>query len=196
MIIGSPAAIIGSAGRGDEALKFTSSALFDRMVDRVEKVLTEELKLPLPFHFLSSGGSAWSDHVAVALFLAGKARNLLLELPCKWDKAKSCFDCKSEEGQRLNQLHRSFSRVRGVDSLAEIQAASKLPGFMCQVRRGFLRRNDALAKECMYLVALGWSETGKPESGGTLYTWNKFKGSPSRRVFISLCSLGNVSVST
>lgn len=191
MILGSPAAIIGSSGRGDEARKFTSSALFDRMVERVEKVLTDDLKLPLPFRFLSSGGSAWSDHVAVALFLAGKARHLLLELPCKWDKDKSCFDCKSEEGQRLNQLHRAFSRVRGVDSLAEIQAAMKLPGFMYQVRRGFHRRNDALAKECMYLIALGWSETDKPESGGTLYTWDKCKRLSHRRIFVSLCSLGS-----
>lgn len=188
MILGSPVAIIGSAGRGDDARKFTSSTLFDRMVERVEKVLTEDLKLPLPVRFLSSGGSAWSDHVAVALFLTGKARNLLLELPCKWDKTKSCFDCQSEEGRRLNQLHRAFSRVRGVDSLAEIQAAMKRPGIMCQVHRGFHRRNDALAKGCSYLIALGWSETDRPESGGTLYTWNKFKGFPSRRVFISLCS--------
>ncbi len=193
MILGSPVAIIGSAGRGDEARKFTSPALFDQMVERVEKVLTEDLKLPLPIRFLSSGGSAWSDHVAVALFLTGKARNLLLELPCKWDKAKSCFDSQSEEGRRLNQLHRAFSRARGVDSLAEIQTAMKLPGFLCHVHRGFHRRNDALAKECSYLVALGWSESGVPESGGTLYTWNKFKGPSNRRVFDSLCSLGSAS---
>jgi len=162
-------AVIGSAGRGAHAGKFTAD-LFKRMVGRVEKILREELKLNN--YCLISGGSAWADHVAVALFLSGKAKQLRLELPCEFNHRTGRFTT-SELGQYFSRLHEQFSQTARIDSLADIARALQTAGCKSTVHRGFMARNNQVAKQAQYVLALSWSRGQEPDSGGTLYTWKR-----------------------
>src|SRR5690606_1280513 len=75
---GTTIAIIGTAGRGDDAAKL-GPALFAAMVrDAAERVAA------FPDPRLVSGGAAWADHVAVKLFLEGKVAGLTLHLPAEF----------------------------------------------------------------------------------------------------------------
>ena len=74
-------AVIGSAGRGDDARKFCPG-LFEEMVKRVSRTIKQLSGTIKPLRQkirLVSGGAAWADHVAVALFLEGAVDELHLK---------------------------------------------------------------------------------------------------------------------
>lgn len=173
-------AIIGSAGRDKDAAKFTRD-MFEKMVEHVQQLISREEAKEI---CLVSGGSSWSDHVAVALFLRGKVQRLEIHLPCGFDANKRQF-CKSPIATTLNRLHCVFSKVAGIDSLGELRDA--LCAFYCQPKfhRGFYARNVEVGRSVDLMVAFSWSEGDHPVEGGTAYTWNRCRA--ARKVHVPLC---------
>eukprot|EP00731_Ephydatia_muelleri_P036089 Em0200g8a len=178
--------IVGTAGRGPDFAKM-SKDIYRRTFQKAKDVITNVFKLELGAVELVSGGAAWSDHIAVQLFLLGDIGSLTLYLPCPWDDSKSQFlesGSKRSPGTISNTLHRMFSSVVKEDSLKQINDAIQV-GAVTQVHNGFLKRNCSVAKS-EYLVAFTWGKGSVPKEGGTLNTWMKCKG---RKVHIPLDSL-------
>lgn len=173
--------IIGSAGREDDAAKM-SAALFLKMTKEADRVIKEDFGLFPENVCLVSGGSSWSDHVAVALYLEGSYAALTLHLPSEWLSVESKYDNK---GRRLNELHSQFSDETKTNTLDEIQKA-KDRGAHFFIHDGFFKRNDEVAKSSK-LIAFSWGTEGHPISKGTAYTWRK--ASKARRVHVSLSLL-------
>ncbi len=182
-------AIVGSAGRNNDGAKM-SRELFDCMVTRTEKEITDILKLQKSKIVLVSGGSAWTDHVAVKLWLDSISgavniddayNSLELYLPCSYTACNTngnCtrmrFDPNSDEGKTLNKLHTQFSTRMGdgFDSFADILCAKELGATVNTQYVGFHARNKQVAK-VDHLIAFTWGDSvDKPEGGGTLHTWN------------------------
>src|SRR5437762_12801680 len=102
-------AIIGSAGRnGDD--KWMSPEAWKHMLQETRRQIEQVWKLDPKQVGLVSGGSAFSDHVAVHFYVhptnATAYRHLHLYLPCGFDHV---FNSSHMCGQRLNQLHKQFS---------------------------------------------------------------------------------------
>lgn len=183
-------AVIGSAGRGNDARKFCHG-LFEHMVKRVWREIervSQTIKPPRKTIRLVSGGAAWGDHVAVALFLDGKVDQLHLHLPCEFFGYWKKFSGGSVS-RRVNQLHDEFTRVSGVDSLKDLVKVVEMPGCSTFVHDGFFARNSEIARSVDCVIALTWSRTMEPSPGGTKDTWTKSKA--KNKVHISLTSLAN-----
>lgn len=177
-------AIIGTAGRGDDASKMTKE-LFQRMCQSAIGVLTSEWKLDLARVKLQSGGAAWADHVAVQLCNDLKIP-ITLHLPCQMDeKNKRAMDTgvadwKANPGRVMNAYHKQFTLKMGYDTLAE------LCGLPSKIYSGFHKRNDAVANSD-YVLAFTWGEGNVPKDGGTKYTWDK--ATTAKRKHIPLSTL-------
>jgi hypothetical protein len=165
-------AIIGTAGRGDDAKALTAAHW--RMMTCVAQTVVTVLECD----HLVSGGSAWADHVAVQLFLDGAVKRLTLHLPCGWhDYEKHWAFEGNAVGQRLNQLHSAFIGVTGVDSWEQIQRAIQRGAEVRVNRGGFKARNSDVAEQGASLLAFTFSGGPDPADGGTADTWAKFRAS-------------------
>jgi hypothetical protein len=175
-------AIIGSAGRKDD-YKLMSKVTFDKMISSVENIITNEWKLNLSKSkiILRSGGAAFADHVAVAIYRKYKNEDedcplqLELELPCKWDHDKQRYydtgerDFKKNPGGTSNYYHERFSKACGIPSLYELQDAID-KGAKTLESKGFFDRNNKVSKsDRMIAFTIGDNE---PKDGGTAYTWD------------------------
>jgi hypothetical protein len=183
--------IIGTAGRNEDAPRMTRQ-LFERMVEQANRVIDDVFQLgdDKSNVVLVTGGSPWSDHVAVNLWLNHRDEfaGLTLHLPCQFDSKSKQFDPDDDCGAYLNTLHKQFSAKMGssFDSFDELARIAELGATFDYQGRGFSERNR-LVSECDYLIAFTWSDTDTPKQGGTLETWNF---SPCRnKVHITLGSL-------
>lgn len=184
--------IIGTAGRKEDGRKM-SSDIFDYMMSTTEKIITETWKLPKSRVILVSGGSAWTDHVAVRLYLncilsdcMEQYAGLKLFLPCNFYRLNriSAFEdkkgisfWKGNPGKTLNALHKSFSSKMNFKSLDDIMTVKAMGAELVTKYKGFHGRNLQVAKSD-YLIAFTWSESNEqPKDGGTLYTWKECKSS-------------------
>lgn len=156
-------AIIGTAGRKGADRKL-SAELFGRMCDRSTEFVD-------PNDDLVSGGAAWADHVAVVLFLAGRARSLMLHLPAPFDVTAARFEELSEPGRIANYYHDLFDFRTGWKARRAIVAAIAA-GATITVSDGFRARNF-LVGEVERLIAFTFSPDPRwPEGSGTRHTWN------------------------
>lgn len=180
-------AIIGTAGRKEDARKM-SAAVFSRMMDHAALVQQSVWKLPNERVILVSGGSAWADHVAVKLFLR-EAMNpdgspyagLHLFMPCELNFTGSgqaraadsgSSDWRNNPGRVLNQLHASFTRAIGSDTLNEVALARSFGAKLCFDGRGFHPRNKLVAAQADRMLAFTWgNDPAQPKDGGTMHTW-------------------------
>lgn len=161
--------IVGTAGRDQKKRHLQTKKLFNKMVEIGNHFVANVTDL-----ILISGGAAWSDHVAIRMYLMGIADELILHLPCEFLVDEEKFD-NSKYGIISNYHHNRFSNDIGYDSLYEIKLAIE-KGAKVHVHNGFFKRNTEVAK-CDYLLAMTWNEGDKPPvSGGTNDTWNKCKG--------------------
>ena len=182
-------AVIGSS-KTDKSVGIycqITEKLFENMVTEAEKLLHKRYKHEGDWETLviCSGGAAFSDHVAVRLFLKLKEQGLklCLYLPCGWDNAMATKKGKFKEngkfswaenpGKLSNTRHALFSREAKLDSLKEIQQAIDLGAEVISDFNGFHARNNAIAQGSDYLLAFTWSSESEPEGGGTRYTWDK-----------------------
>jgi len=176
--------IIGSCGRTAAEQKVASPLLWKRMLARAKFVIGSVWKLPLDSIVLVAGGSAWSDHVAVALFLAQQRDHA--ESPDTWPAfaglelylptplEEDGFRKTTATGKRLNGLHHAFASTSQYDSLQDWKQLPKSAFRLCTPPNNFLARNRALAQRCTHLLAFP-SSLALEESvhTGTSYTWQQ-----------------------
>lgn len=185
-------AIIGSAGRKADAALWTIP-LYRAAVDNARRFLDE---LPRPWD-LVSGGAAYTDHVAVELFISGAADSLTLHLPVPFDGER--FEERPGErdpGSIANYYHRAFSAkmraagsyVTSLDELAIAQheGARFLVGETPDGMSPFHARNLEVGKVDVVL-AYTFGEGAAPADGGTAHTWRN--SSAPRKVHVPLGQL-------
>lgn len=166
-------AIIGTAGRGDDAHLLTEAHW------RMMLCVGQAVAATLDADWLVSGGSSWADQVAVQLFLDGHVKHLNLCLPAPlipW--IDGChFDKSYEAGRRLNELHDAFSDVVDYNTIERIVSAQKAGAVVNVNLGGFKARNTDVANLASSLLAFTFSDNGLPADGGTADTWRKFEAS-------------------
>ena len=193
-------AIIGSAGRGPEA-KWITKDRFNKMIDLARHQITNVFKLDIKAVTLVSGGSSFSDHVAVKLFLQKDFPSLSLYLPFEFNTTTKRFGSNTATADAgsyyLNSLHQDFSRlVGGISnnnkSLEELSLAIALgsPGITIDNSyHGFHSRNTAVATKCDYMIAFSPSPSEPAIKSGTGDTWNKCKLPMSKKIHFDLTKL-------
>jgi hypothetical protein len=193
-------AVIGTAGQRGDATRL-SREVFDKMCARAAAIVLDEWKLPPANLTLVSGGSAWSDHVAVHLFLRDNrfsSCRLHLFLPCRFQNGKFA-DEKSWHhcGDVLNDLHRSFSDKAGLNSLSDLQqcAAHRSATLDC-TSRGFFARNIRVARKATRLIAFSTQSGPRPIDGGTAHTWKHATAPAHLRRHISTQALTSTATAT
>lgn len=173
--------IIGTAGRKEDARKM-NRALFHRMVETAQEIITGTFRLKNSDVVLVSGGSAWADHVAVRLWLesaaAASTEEEEEEQPLPEEEEEDggglLFMPDSATGATLNELHRAFSAAMagGFHSRADLLRAWALGAELDCVHPGFLNRNLQIAKS-EYVIAFTWGDSPRqPKEGGTKHTWD------------------------
>lgn len=194
-------AIIGTAGRNEDASKMTPE-LFRDMVAYVCSFF-DNFYNDTKFE-LVSGGAAWADHVAVAVYnyyaevSGGPQISLDLHLPAKFktnaDRFSIAFNEEFERargwtcGETLNHYHEQFSRVMGGSSMGGITRAIENGAFVYQ-HSGFKKRNHAVGK-ADYLLAFTWGDGKIPKPGGTMHTW--YNSSAETKTHVPLKGLRDV----
>ncbi|AQN68184.1 hypothetical protein [Saudi moumouvirus] len=163
-------AIIGFSGRDNKSFILTEEH-YNWMIDNVLCYIKEVLNMKPNEITLVSGGSSWSDHIAVSLFLTNKFNQLNLYLPVDYDKNLSKY-YENYQGSLLNSLHEKFSEQIKKDTLKDLKIAMTKYNCKIIIFNGFFKRNTAIANNCDHLIAFNLSDI---PSGGTLDTWNKVK---------------------
>lgn len=171
-------AIIGTAGRGDDARKLDKNS-FKAMCIVAEGLLEQLSKSNYAVTHLVSGGAAWADHVAVRLFLDKKVKNLRLFLPCQFsdgafvDQINPRTPMRFSPAERLNTLHTKFSRALRIHSITEISSAKNEGAEIFPCRGGFYGRNAMVAKSDI-LLAMTFGEGKMVKEGGTADTVRRY----------------------
>jgi hypothetical protein len=161
-------AIIGSAGRGDDAEKL-QPFMFSNMVAEAERAA---VKIANGRQWCAvSGGAAWADHAAVALFRGGIAHALRLELPAQL--TPHGFLETTGQGSPAwlsNKLHRAFSDRVGIDSISELNDAAWRASSSVGWHDGFAVRNRAVAGIADHCIAMTFGQGAQLKRGGTSQT--------------------------
>lgn len=143
MILG----IIGTAGR-KQAQNLMTPFYYNNMITVAKDIMKKH-----NITTLVSGGAAFSDHVAVSLYLKGVANNLYLMLPEAYDIESRSFT-KGHYGNITNSLHHIFSEKCNVNSLADIATAIKNGAIIAgNDTPGFLKRNTWIAQKATHVLA-------------------------------------------
>lgn len=150
-------AIIGTAGRRDDASKLTK-AHWDNMVEIALGLVNKESP-----DSLVSGGAAWADHVTVHLANLMAAplptRIILPENPRDWETTR--------------HYHQMFSTVIGYSSLREMSQLQQLGKIRVERKGSFKERNTEVANAATEFLAMTFGNGPHPKDGGTSDTVNK-----------------------
>lgn len=171
-------AIIGTAGR--DKTKPMTLRLWEWMLEDIYN------RIPKGAHVVS-GGAAWADHLAVALFLSGHAARLTLHLPAPFASGRFIGNHGSS-GSAANYYHGRFSEIIGQGTLfqiAEATVAENVDGSFEPATTGYsgmFARNNKVAK-ATHMLAYTFGTGDVPADGGTADTWNKCTG---KRVHVPL----------
>lgn len=115
------------------------------------------------------------DHIAVGLFLRGKAASLDLHLPAPFDSSTYRFLSNGErsDGDTANYYHTRFSHKLTRDPSASLRGIQRAieAGARVTVGSGFKDRNFAVAY-CDWMIALTFGRLDVPADGGTKHTWS------------------------
>jgi hypothetical protein len=150
--------IIGTAGRGRQLSRDHYDWMAFKALEHIKKDDT-----------LVSGGAAWADHVAVSLFLIGKANKLVLHLPAPLDLEKQEFaGGNNSPGGIANYYHRLFSFTMGKpgQSLKTLCSLVENPQVKMTVSPGFHARNALVARQSELMLAFTFGEGSQPLDGG------------------------------
>ena len=175
-------AVIGTAGR-DKGKPYSRS-LWERMLEDASGRFTSDVELV-------SGGAAWADHIAVALFLANPVRfRLRLYLPTVFAPHTCRFvGPANSSASAANYYHEQFTKIAGVDGRQDIAEAISMPGvtYECEPSSagygGMFARNKKVAQSVIGCLAYTWGEGKEPLDGGTKNTWDQVVG---RKVHVPL----------
>jgi hypothetical protein len=169
--------MIGTSGRAGNITK----ELYLKMISASIIYLKS---LSLDSIILVSGGAAFSDHIAVHLYLYKDKYDLniislRLDLPCKFDMDLLKFedngnsDWKNNPGKVANYYHDKFNIVTNNNSYDELYKVINLKAEI-YIHKGFFSRNQYVAKSD-YMLAFTFGKD-YPEDGGTKHTWDLCKG--------------------
>lgn len=159
--------IIGFANRGHSL----SPRHYNKMVTKMHKVLN--LRENCETLEVCTGGSIWSDHIAVTLYLQNIIPQLTLHLPDEWSSINQSYAGTTESGRRLNGTHKLFSQMLGRNTLAEIDEAIK-KGAHYTISSSSQERNKLIAYNAEHLYA--FVVTNNQMTSGTKNTWDQCKG--------------------
>jgi hypothetical protein len=181
-------AIIGTAGRKDDATKLAAIPnAFTKMCDTTKSFICARIRAHEGITLIS-GGAAWADHIAVALFLdseflKGFDKRLTLATPCHFQTTGKIgyldtgeFSFSQNPGGTINYYHRKFSEARklpGNASLLEIRDALA-KGATPLIGAGFHQRNTLVAQQADILLAFTFGDKNVVKNGGTADTVEKF----------------------
>ena len=171
-------AVIGTAGR-DKSIPMTRN-LWDWMLDDARERIDGDAHLV-------SGGAAWADHIAVALFLESHVPKLTLHLPAPL-QGRFIGSPKSA-GSAANYYHDRFSEVVGFNSLEQIVEACTWGGcdgtFEPQAEGygAMFSRNAKVVASSEGMLAYTFGVGDEPADGGTRNTWDQFNG---EKIHVSL----------
>lgn len=168
-----PLAIIGTAGRGDDAAKLTPNHW--RSMLTVAQVVLEMSRAD----GVVSGGAAWSDAVAVELYLQGHVKELTLHLPAPFNPYLVPAFASTQAGTTTMRYHQAFREMTGYDGLAAISEAMSRGAHTTQQTaptgyHPFFARNELVASQAQTLFAFTFGDGPKPKDGGTADTINRF----------------------
>lgn len=167
--------IIGTAGRNEDLSKL------DKDVWRFMKQSAGKLIETTGCNHFISGGAAWSDHLAVSLFINNSEHtSLSLHLPCEFKNGK--FDDVFKTGKTLNYHHKNFSEKLGVDSLIQIEKSIELGADITVSNDSFYERNSKIAEESNILLAFTFGDGKFLKKGGTRDTFEKFLTKENRGI--------------
>lgn len=177
-------AIIGTAGRKDDARKLAARPAF--FLERMQAAALAIASRVGATH-LVSGGAAWADHVAVLLFLQSPERFILeLRLPAALDVHAStpAFVSNgsrgvSNPGGVLNYYHQSFAAVLqkdrpGWNPIQDLATAAAHSRADLSVSNGLFARNDVVAASADYALAMTFGDGALLKDGGTAHTMRQF----------------------
>lgn len=145
-------AIIGTAGRGDDAKKLTIDHWRDMI--QVAKEITESEKIG----DLVSGGAAWADHVAVELYLIEMSGLLKLKL---------FLPANEDDLMTAQNYHAHFSMVVGRNTWKEVMDIKH------ENYGRFKDRNSKVAKHADIFLAMTFGSGPVVKDGGTKDTVDK-----------------------
>ena len=169
-------AIIGTAGRKDDAKRLTTNH-FKAMCLVAEGLLEQINDSNYPITHLVSGGAAWADHVAVRLFLDKKVSGLRLFLPAAFEDGSyhdnGSKDAWENAGGTANHYHKLFQNSTGVNGLSDILIAKAHGAELIPVLKGFHARNALVAKSD-FLLACTFGQERMVKEGGTADTVRKY----------------------
>jgi hypothetical protein len=174
--------IIGTAGRG----KQPSREQYFSAVRHAEKLTSQYEEV-----HLISGGAAWMDHVAVSLYIMGKADSLTLYFPCKWSSFSERFEGSTFTAGVACHYHHQFSHVmtggrsRG-RTMHGITLAIEKGAKYHEITEGFKARNLLVGKTDI-LLCFHWGEGVGPPPGGSRHTWDN--SNASEKWYVSIESL-------
>lgn len=169
--------LVGSAGRDYPSRKLLQKYGFEKL----QKIVLSDIKKHTDLETLElvSGGSAWSDHIAVKLYLDGVVNKLTLYFPTEFDTETAMFK-RDSPGRTLNALHTSATLRELADAVRK--------GATVEVYQGFAARNRAIVKDIEVLLALSVGGTHSPTSSGTRMTWNFAREKNVKRCMIVIPS--------
>lgn len=162
-------AIIGTAGRKDDAAKLTV-AHWETMIAAAKGVIALE-----GVTNLVSGGAAWADHVAVELSPEYPADIWLPLVERDLDTAR--------------YYHSKFTAVIGKDTREQLNASFRAGHIKIRKRGGFKERNTFVAKDADVFLAITFGNKGKVKDGGTEDTVGKMRARGVKGYHLDLNSL-------
>lgn len=169
-------AIIGSAGRKDDAKRLTRKH-FEAMCLVASGLIEQINESNYPITTLVSGGAAYADHVAVRLFLDKKVPGLRLFLPAAFEDGSyhdnGSTDAYENPGGTCNYYHTQFQRNTGINSLSDIRIAQAHGAELIPVLKGFHARNALVAKSD-FILACTFGDGKMVKDGGTADTIRKY----------------------
>lgn len=181
-------AIIGSAGRNDDALPLSQRPEFflGRMLD-AGRAIADRVGATA----LVSGGAAWADHIAILLFLSDPERfELHLHLPALLKhhptdrQAMFYLDTGSRQNgsnpaRVSNELHEAFgtqlaSHKPGWSPFHDLRKAFFHPRVTTTTSAGFEPRNARVAADSDFALAMTFGDGPVLKKGGTAGTLSAF----------------------
>ena len=165
-------AVIGTAGR-DKTIPMTHR-LWQWMLDDIASRVKWD-------DHLVSGGAAWADHLAIAMFLEGHVKTLTLHLPAPYVNGVFIGPYKSA-ASAANFYHRKFGNEIETNTLGEIEQAGNMEhchGSFEPAAEGYgamFNRNKKVAASAELVLAYTFGTGDQPADGGTKNTWDQCKG--------------------
>lgn len=177
-------AVIGTAGRQDDAAKITPTLYAAMENDLATRIAALRASHPNVRICLASGGAAVADHLAVRAHLNGLSDSLVLHLPSavKFDeqdgRTLAIFEeqrGRQDAGRTANHYHRQFGISvfdewrKPFEELARViapQAGDRHAPAHVVITPGFKQRNTKVAEEATLLVAYTFGSRKPPIEEG------------------------------